>query len=65
MSTRSIEQLLVPDFLAQIADSFGVGREEAHLLLGKILVSYEPSWLRDPQSLAADGNVRNPPSRAA
>jgi len=55
----------VPDFLAQIAETFGVGREEALILLGKLLVAYEPSWCRDPQSPASDGKVGTRSSRAA
>jgi hypothetical protein len=66
MTTRSIERLSPePDFLAQIAESFGVERDEALILLGKLLASYEPSWCRAPQSLGSDGESGNRPSRAA
>ena len=66
MSTRSLLHLPpAPDFLEQIAESFGVAREEALVLLGNLLVSYEPSWCRDPESLASDGKVGNRSSRAA
>jgi hypothetical protein len=66
MRTRSLEPLPpVSDFLAQFAESFGVGREDALVLLGELLVAYEPSWCRAPQSSAPDENVGNHPSRAA
>jgi len=55
----------VRDFLEQFAESFGVGQDQALLLLGKLIVSYEPSWRREPQSLASDNKVGNRPSRAA
>ncbi len=66
MSTRSNEHLAaVPDFLGQIAESFGVGREEALILLGKLLLAYEPSWSRNPQSSPSESEVGNRSSRAA
>jgi hypothetical protein len=66
MSTRSIEHLLpIPDFLEQFAESFEVGREEALVLLGELLLSYEPSWSRESRSLLAESDALNRPSRAA
>lgn len=43
MSTLSVGYVPpIPDFLEQIAESFGVGQSEALILLGQLLAAYEP-----------------------